>query len=303
MDPSTETHAAGHSILAWLKPDKNPFYLITLGSVFTLTYIAKHEEFRNTNWNIAFWLVGITLLVNIALSLFPQEINNDEYNENLFFARTIGITSAIISLIFLSDATKNGSILWMFLLIFIQILTFSIYLFSATLNKKKNISQEKKKINNFQLCMTTSMLLMGLMINFSLSSKIIDKNETFEIVDKNKKDNINAFIRTINIYFEKITKNISFTDKSNRGIISTMDSSDYYTNIIIIKKSLDQLANITSDKTSFENKPLENKPKKVVKLLLLSWIICMIIWIYQLRTVFNFSSKANTPSKKVQDPS
>lgn len=178
MNP--QTHAEGASILGWLRPDRHPFYLITIACVLTITIAASFKDYHDNNWYYVFYLIAFILLINLVLSLFPQEIDNAEYQKNLKFARSLGMVSATLSLIVLLPTFAENTFPWVYSIIPVQIIVFSIYLFIAILKKNNSLIEGKKRINNFQLCITTSSLLFGIIGNYTLahpSNSSIERHE------------------------------------------------------------------------------------------------------------------------------
>ena len=295
MSLATEGHASGHSLLAWLKPDRNPFYLITIAGVFTLTFSAhKEQQYLYQNWNFLYYLIAFILLINLVLSLFPQEIDKEEYDKNLRFARSLGITTATLSLIFLKRALENISITWVFILILIQILIFSIYLFIAIIKKNNIVYNSKKKINNFQLCLTTSALLMGIIVNYNYS---IDKTVPDDAL-LNKSSLINTVYSIqsdLDKYILKSKEELELSnnsqDLSTQENIATIDKTELQSSLKSAYKSLEELKNSNSVyKIDFIERHIS-----VIKLLLFAWTICMLTWLYQLKGVFNIKVNLNNP--------
>jgi glucan phosphoethanolaminetransferase (alkaline phosphatase superfamily) len=158
--------------LELLRPDKNPSYLIIYTCIFTLTYSAQEGIFYQ-KWNIIFYIISFILMINLVLALVPQEIELEGYEKSLRFARALGIMTATVSVIFLEKAltNKQPATGWLFMLIIVQALVFSIFLFITNLKRTTASYIQKKKINNFQLCLITSALLMGIVVNFNYSVK------------------------------------------------------------------------------------------------------------------------------------
>jgi hypothetical protein len=264
-----------HSFQSWLRPDRNPFYLITIACTFTLTFSAEIQIFQQ-KWNFLYYLIAFILLLNLALSIFPQEMEKEEYDKNLRFARTLGIMTATLSLVFLRQALylPDPPVTWVFVLITIQIFVFTIYLFIAILKKNSTVYNHKKKINNFQLCLITSSLLLGIVVNYnySVNSEGIKDNYI-------SKELLSSVIISIDEQHNDLfsPRNLS---KGNYKI----DTTEAQLTLGNISTSLGALKNnntigITSDE--------KGRHEQVVALLIICWAICMLTWIYQLRNVFN----------------
>ena len=251
------------SFFSWLKPDKNPFYLITIAAVFTLSFSAV-QQYEECNWNFLYYLVGFIIFINLGLSLVPQEIEDEEYAKNLRFARSIGIATATLSLIFLRGILKEKPSTPILYLVLIEVFVFSLYLFMGILNKSNINYQGRKKINNFQLCLTTSSLLIGIIINYN------GPIENSTVATANPKRFLTDSI---------VSNAMSIT--SNREIVDTE------------KIQADSSTNVNPNKSNKVNESkivkttVEDCQRSVYKLFLFAWIICMAAWVYQLRGVLN----------------
>ena len=116
-------------------------------------------------WNYIFWLLTFVIFFSILLTIIPQEIKDEDYDKQLRFARSLGIASATLCLIFAKNTLNteySGRILWM---AFFQILIFSIYILISILKRRRNDASttisNPFRINNLQLCMITTSLLIG----------------------------------------------------------------------------------------------------------------------------------------------
>lgn len=260
MEQKTQTTA---NLLGWFQPDRTPFHLIAIAGIFTLSMLAEFN-IPEERWDTIYWIVAFVIFLSIVLTLIPQEIKDEDYDKQLRFARSLGIASATLCYIFAESALKTDlydRIVWTS---GIQIFVFTLYILISVFQKQNvKVGQPaRKKINSLQLCMITTSLLIGIVLNTNRSVKHHEDKEY-----KNFNTEINALKEEVEVLNQNET---------------TIDLGQITARLTEIDRKYPDIQPIT-EKARYSSMNL---------LLLAAWIACIIAWVYQLVGLFEI--KINT---------
>ncbi|WP_193368241.1 hypothetical protein [Pelagibius marinus] len=152
------------TVFSYFSPTKSPYYaVISFGTVG----LVLARNINETNWLIIFLPIYLTLLVSTVLSLRSRpEFTSEEYNNQLRFARSFGISSAILCLAFtglrVESFDDQGELVnrWFFwsgyLVSLLQIVVFLLYIFIY-----HNYDARQSGRNFIQISLVTSSFLIG----------------------------------------------------------------------------------------------------------------------------------------------
>jgi hypothetical protein len=292
MNPhvETEAHSSGHSLLSWLQPDRNPFYLITLACVTTVTLSTLlGENYIEPNWSFLFGIVAIVLVLNLLLSLIPQQIERYEYDRNLRFARSFGITVATGSMLLMHYTFTQGYKPLIFIMILSQVVVFSAFLIISLIKKETFSPPAKRVINNFQLCLTTSSLLIGFLVNYNLYLKT--QKAELKLPLYISKEMFNDTIQDIRNQLTRIQKMpLENFYKDRKKHLNEETVSSLKLDLNVIDGKLKDL------QPSKENLSAKNRRHLYICYLLgFGWLLCMLVWLYQLKDVIAVKVNLESP--------
>lgn len=156
------------TVFGYFSPTKSPYYAIIAAGTGALIY---SREVHDLNWVIIFVPVVGVLAVSTLLSFFSSpSFTSEEYNNQLKFARSFGISSAIICLVYAAieigpEASTQGESTtyentWYFMTSYavclMQLLLFLLYIFVF-----HNYESKQKGQNFVQLSLVVSTFLIG----------------------------------------------------------------------------------------------------------------------------------------------
>lgn len=152
------------TVFSYFSPTKSPYYaVISFGTVG----LVLARQINETNWLIIFLPIYLTLLVSTILSLRSRpEFTSEEYNNQLRFARSFGISSAILCLVFtglrVESFDDQGVLInrWFFwsgyFVCLAQIVVFLLYIFIY-----HNYDAHQAGRNFIQITLVTASFLIG----------------------------------------------------------------------------------------------------------------------------------------------
>lgn len=152
------------TVFSYFSPTKSPYYAVIS---FGTAGLVLAREINETNWLIIFLPIYLTLLVSAILSLRSRpEFTSEEYNNQLRFARSFGISSAILCLVFtglrVESFDDQGEFVnrWFFwsgyFVSLAQIVVFLLYIFIY-----HNYNARQTGRNFIQMTLVTSSFLIG----------------------------------------------------------------------------------------------------------------------------------------------
>lgn len=152
------------TVFSYFSPTKSPYYAVIS---FGTAGLVLAREINQMNWLIVFLPIYLTLLVSTVLSLRSRpEFTSEEYNNQLRFARSFGISSAILCLAFtglrVESYDDQGDLVnrWFFwsgyFVCLAQMVVFLLYIFIY-----HNYDARQTGRNFIQLTLVTSSFLIG----------------------------------------------------------------------------------------------------------------------------------------------
>ncbi len=152
------------TVFSYFSPTKSPYYAVIS---FGAAGLVLAREINETNWLIVFLPIFLTLLVSTVLSLRSRpEFTSEEYNNQLRFARSFGISSAILCLVFtgldVESFDDDGEFVnrWYFwsgyFVSLAQIVVFLLYIFIY-----HNYNARQSGRNFIQITLVTASFLIG----------------------------------------------------------------------------------------------------------------------------------------------
>ncbi|GAB4394446.1 MAG: hypothetical protein Tsb0032_19670 [Kiloniellaceae bacterium] len=152
------------TVFSYFSPTKSPYYAVIS---FGTAGLVLAREIDPMNWLIVFLPIYLTLLVSTVLSLRSRpEFTSEEYNNQLKFARSFGISSAILCLAFtglnVESYDDQGELVnrWYFwtgyFVSLAQIVVFLLYIFIY-----HNYNARQTGRNFIQLTLVTASFLIG----------------------------------------------------------------------------------------------------------------------------------------------
>jgi magnesium-transporting ATPase (P-type) len=159
------------TVFAYFSPTKSPYYAVIAfgtGALVMTRFVPVH------NWAITFWPVVLVLAASTLLSFLSRPaFTSEEYNNQLKFARSFGISSAVLCLVWVSTAVEPGVVKgagqgapkslenhWYYWVVYAmaiaQILIFLLYIFIF-----HNYDARQKGKNFIQLSLVIATLLIG----------------------------------------------------------------------------------------------------------------------------------------------
>lgn len=158
------------TVFGYFSPTKSPYYATIAAGTGALVY---SREVHEVNWTITFVPLVCVLGVSTLLSFFSRpSFTSQEYNNQLKFARSFGISSAIICLVYGARMIRPERLetlegqaplyenTWIFLTSYsaslLQLLLFLFYIFVF-----HNYESKQKGQNFVQLSLVVSTFLIG----------------------------------------------------------------------------------------------------------------------------------------------
>ncbi|MBL4766505.1 MAG: hypothetical protein JKY94_02120 [Rhodobacteraceae bacterium] len=161
------TASIATTVFAYFSPTKSPYYAVIAFGTGALIMVRRVPL---ENWAITFWPVVLVVAAATLLALLSRsEFTSEEYNDQLKFARSFGISSAIICLVWVSltvdpiqSSTQQGGTenYWYFWVVYAmaiaQMVVFLAYIFIF-----HNYDARQSGRNFVQLSLIISTLLIG----------------------------------------------------------------------------------------------------------------------------------------------
>ncbi len=152
------------TIFTYFSPTKSPYYAVIAFGTGALVMTREVDH----NWAITFLPVAAVLAASTLLSFLSRPaFTSREYNDQLKFARSFGISSAVLSLVGISLAVRPLNVEgvgpineWYYWVVYgmaiAQMLIFLLYIFIF-----HNYESKQKGSNFVQLSLVISTLLIG----------------------------------------------------------------------------------------------------------------------------------------------
>lgn len=152
------------TVFAYFSPTKSPYYAVIS---FGTAGLVIAREVNEVNWPIVFLPIFLTLLASTLLSLRSRpQFTSEEYNNQLRFARSFGVSSAVLCLAFgalyVESYDDQGNLVnrWFFWANYFvclgQIMIFLLFIFIY-----HNYDSSQTGRNFIQLTLVTASFLIG----------------------------------------------------------------------------------------------------------------------------------------------
>lgn len=152
------------TVFSYFSPTKSPYYAVIS---FGTAGLVMAREVNEVNWFIVYLPIFLTLLASTVLSLRSRpEFTSDEYNNQLRFARSFGVSSAVICLAYaalnVESYTESGELVnrWFFWTSYFvslaQTVVFLLFIFIY-----HNYDSRQTGQNFIQLTLVTAAFLIG----------------------------------------------------------------------------------------------------------------------------------------------
>jgi len=115
------------TVLRYFSPSRSPFYAIIAAGTISLEF--AYRELEGSRWYIVASIIMIVLGIGSWFSLTDKaKMTKEEYIDQLFFSRSICVSSAVIAVTYFAIDCKDD---WRFYLILfmslLQAITFILY--------------------------------------------------------------------------------------------------------------------------------------------------------------------------------
>lgn len=161
------TASIATTVFSYFSPTKSPYYAVIAFGTGALVMTRKVPD---VNWAITFWPVVLVLAASTLLSFLSRPaFTSTEYNNQLKFARSFGISSAVLCLVWVSNSVSPHKFAgppagvenyWYYWVVYgmaiVQMVIFLAYIFIF-----HNYDARQKGINFIQLSLVISTLLIG----------------------------------------------------------------------------------------------------------------------------------------------
>ncbi|MCB9305927.1 MAG: hypothetical protein H6565_04975 [Lewinellaceae bacterium] len=171
--------ASSLSFLGNLPHSKTPFQFIVMSCIITVITTAGFELNSENHWNIIFFTTTLVLFLSILITFLAKyEISEVDYDKQMRFARSFGISIATLCFLFAGKKAINDGDVFPIIAYpsIIQILIFFIYVFVKETFSENGSYQDtggvpiSRKINYLQLCLITTSLLVGVATSAGLKT-------------------------------------------------------------------------------------------------------------------------------------
>jgi len=162
--------SASGSLLNYFSPTRSPYYTVALAACFALAWVCDVEQ--HDLWLILFIPAFVVAVMTLWLSFDAKNVLSEaEHAEQLRFARSTSISSAVLSLAFAGahiawKGQEQSFFYWTFALCSVQIVIFVV--FSWALNQEGSLPGSNR--NYVQLTLLTSAFLVDTATNLALAS-------------------------------------------------------------------------------------------------------------------------------------
>ncbi len=161
------TASIATTVFAYFSPTKSPYYAVI---AFGTGALVSTRQVVDVNWAITFWPVVFVLAASTILSFLSRPaFTSTEYNNQLKFARSFGMSSAVLCVVWVSITVEPYEIeaqpenmvnAWYYWVVYAmalgQMIIFLAYIFIF-----HNYDARQKGKNFIQLSLVISTLLIG----------------------------------------------------------------------------------------------------------------------------------------------
>jgi hypothetical protein len=147
------------TVLRYFNPSRSPFYgIIAVGVISVDIVNSSTLHIVDSRWTVVNAVLFAVISISVRFSLASRtEMSKAEYTDQLYFARSICVSAALISVAYFFDVYKDNVRFYIVLAgSAMQVITFLIYIWANPVGPG-----EMKDTNLVQLGLITTTLLVG----------------------------------------------------------------------------------------------------------------------------------------------